>query len=132
MKFWFMLLILGWRLRWLAWRNADFRQAIAGKEMVMQWRTQAGHPSRWFRFSDQRVTAVGGIHDAADVTLNFQDAKYAAATLVESGKNQMVFMQGMQEGKIRIEGNAGELMWFMTLMKYIMPKKKKKTPSSAQ
>lgn len=126
MKFWLMLLVLGWRLRWLAWRNADFRQAIAGKDMVMQWRTQAGHPSRWFQFSNERVVARGGLHPKADVALNFQDAAYAAATLIEAGKNQMVFMQGMQEGKIKIEGNAGELMWFMTLMKYIMPKKKKK------
>ena len=47
MKFWLMLLILGWRLRWLAWRDKDFQQAIADKEMVMQWRTQAGNPSRW-------------------------------------------------------------------------------------
>ena len=126
MKFWLMLLILGWRLRWLAWRNKEFQQAIVAKDMVMQWRTHAGHPSRWYHFNNGQMRVHGGIHGDPTVTLNFENAKYAADTLMEAGKNQMVFMQGMQEGKIKIEGNAGELMWFMSLMKYIVPKKKNK------
>lgn len=126
MKFWLILLVLGWRLRFLAWRNEDFRKAIEGKELVMQWRTQAGNPSRWYRFSAGSVNVSGGLHAEPGVSLSFADASYAAETIMQAGKNQMIFMQGMQEGKITIEGNPGELMWFMGLMKYIMPKKKKK------
>ena len=68
----------------------------------------------------------GGIHGDTTVTPNFDNAAYAADTLMQAGQKSKVFMQGMQEGKIKIEGNAGELMWFMSLMKFIMPKKKKK------
>ena len=125
MKFWFMMLILGWRLRWLAWRNADFRKQLEHRDVVMQWRTRSGAPARWFHFKPGRVLARGSLHPQSSVTLDFEDATYAANALIESGKNQMVFMMGMQQGKIKISGDPGHLMWFMTLMKYIMPKKKK-------
>ena len=124
MKFWLILLVLGWRLRWLAWRNAEFRGKLAGKDMVMQWRTKAGAPARSFHFLPNRIIPRAGLHPNPSVTLSFEDAHYAVKTLMEAGKNQMAFMAGMQEGKIKIEGDASQLMWFMTLMKYIAPKKK--------
>lgn len=123
MRFWLILLLLGWRLRWLAWRNAEFREKLTGKDMVMQWRTKVGTPARSFHFLPNRIIARGGLHSKPTVTLSFDSADYAVATLIEAGKNQMVFMQGMQEGRIRIEGDASQLMWFMTLLKYVMPKK---------
>ena len=121
-----MMLILGWRLRWLGWRDAGFRKQLENRDIVMQWRTKAGKPARWFHFMTGRVSVGGGIHPKPSCTLSFEDAAYAADTLIESGKNQMAFMTGMQQGKIKISGDPGNLMWFMTLMKYIMPGKKKK------
>jgi hypothetical protein len=126
MKFWLMMLILGWRMRWLAWRDPEFRKQIESKDMVMQWRTEAGKPARWFHFCKGRVIARGGLHPDAKVTLKFESATYAFNTLVEAGKNQMVFMDGMQKGRIKVGGDASQLMWFMGLMKFIAPKKKKK------
>jgi hypothetical protein len=35
----------------------------------------------------------------------------------------MAFMEGMQAGDIKVEGDPGHLMWFMTLMKFILPKR---------
>lgn len=125
MKFWLILLILGWRMRWLAWHNEEFRSKLAGKDMVMQWRTKVGPPARSFHFLPNRIIPRAGLHPKPTVTLSFEDATYAVNTLMQASKNQMVFMQGMQEGKIRIEGDASQLMWFMTLMKYLAPKKKK-------
>lgn len=124
MKFWLILLVLGWRLRWLAWRNAEFRGKLAGKDMVMQWRTKAGAPARSFHFLPDRIVARSGLHPNPTVTLSFEDAPYAVQTLMQAGKDQMVFMTGMQQGKIIIGGDASQLMWFMTLMRFIAPKKK--------
>lgn len=124
MKFWLILLLLGWRLRWLAWRSAEFREKLVGKDMVMQWRTKDGTPARSFHFLPNRIIPRSGLHSKPTVILSFESASYAVATLIEAGKNQMVFMQGMQEGRIRIEGDASQLMWFMSLLKYVMPKKK--------
>ena len=124
MKFWLVMLILGWRMRWLAWRNPEFRKQIEKKGM--QWKTMSGKPARWFHFNNGRVIARGGIHEKPNVGLSFESADYAFQTLLESGKNQMVFMEGMQTGRIRIEGDPSQLMWFMGLMKFIAPKKKKR------
>ena len=125
MKFWLILLILGWRMRWLAWRNEEFRSKLASKDMVMQWRTKVGPPARSYHFLPNRIIPRAGLHPKPTVTLSFEDASYAVNTLMQASKNQVVFMQGMQEGKIKIEGDASQLMWFMTLMKYLAPKKKK-------
>lgn len=125
MRFRLVLLILGWRLRWLGRHNADFRKQLENRNVIMQWRTKAGAPARWFHFQPSGVTARGGLNPAPTVTLAFEDAAYAFATLQKAGKNQMAFMEGMQQGKIKIEGDPGQLMWFMTLMKFIMPRKKK-------
>lgn len=125
MKFRILLFILAWRMRWLAWRNPRFREQIERKDMIMQWRTRQGKPARWFHFRYGRVHSASGLHDQSRVTLNFESAEYAFNVLLASGKSQMVFMEGMQEGRIKINGDASQLMWFMTLMKYITPGKKK-------
>ena len=88
MKFWLVLLVLGWRLRWLAWRNAEFRKQLENRNVLMQWRTKAGAPARWFHFEPGRVRVGGGIHPAPTVTLSFADAAYAFATLQRASKNQ--------------------------------------------
>jgi hypothetical protein len=124
MKFWFVLLILGWRLRWLAWRNPEFREKLKDQDFVMQWRTEQGVPARSFHFLSGAVAVHGGLHNAPSISISFADAAYAFDTIKQAGKNQMVFMQGMQSGKIKLEGDMAKLMWFMGLMKYIMPKKK--------
>lgn len=124
--FWFILLVLGWRMKWVARRDPEFRKQFENKDMVMQWRTMSGSPARWYHFDHGRIHTGGGLHEKPKVGLNFKDSAYAVATLKESGKNQMVFMEGMQKGDIKIQGDPSQLMWFMGLMKFIMPKKKKK------
>jgi hypothetical protein len=125
MGFRIVMFILAWRLRWLGKHNEGFRKQLQKRQVVMQWRTFDGNPARWFHFQESGVVSSSGLHGQGTITLNFRDAAYAFTTLRISGKNQMVFMEGMQKGDIKIEGDAGQLMWFMSLMKYIMPGKKK-------
>src|SRR5690606_30210275 len=102
------------------------RKQLENREDVMQWRTRSGAPARGFHVKPGRDIARAGLHPHPSVTLDFEDATHAADALIESGKNEMEGMVGMQQGKIKSSGDPGHLMWFMTLMKYIMPKKKKK------
>ena len=125
MGFRLLMLILAWRLRWLGRHDEEFKQKLQKRQVVMQWRTFAGKPARWYHFQGSGVTSASGLHPQTSVALNFRDAAYAFATLKAAGKNQMVFMEGMQKGHIKIEGDAAQLMWFMSLMKHIMPKKRK-------
>lgn len=123
MKFRLVLLLLGWRLRWLARRNNGFRGQLEHRDVIMQWRTFDGAVARWYHFRPGRVVSRHGLNPAPSVTLNFKDAHYAFRTLQAAGKNQMAFMEGMQAGDIKVEGDPGHLMWFMTLMKFITPKR---------
>ncbi len=125
MGFRLLMWLLAWRLKWLGRHNDAFRAKLDKRQVIMQWRTFDGKPARWFHLQGSGVSSANTQHPEATVTLQFKDAGYAFATLKEAGKNQMAFMQGMQEGHIRIEGDAAQLMWFMSLMKYIMPGKKK-------
>lgn len=121
-----LMWVLSWRLRWLGKHNEEFRAKLDKRQVIMQWRTFGGAPARWFHFQTSGVTSGSGLHSKGTVTLNFRDAAYAFATLKAAGKNQMVFMEGMAKGDIRVEGDAAQLMWFMSLMKFIMPRKKKR------
>lgn len=134
MKFRFLLLILGWRMGWLARRREGFRAQLEQRDIVMQWRTFDGAVARWYHFQPGRVSSHAGLYPLQQssprpqpsLTLNFRDANYAVRTLQAAGNSQMAFMEGVQAGDIKIEGDASHLMWFMTLMKYITPAKKEK------
>lgn len=119
------MFLLALRLRWLAKHNQQFLQKLDKRQVVMQWRTYKGSPSRWYHLQTTGVTSASGLHGTPTVTLGFKDAAYAFATIRAAAKSQMAFMQGMQQGNIKIDGDAAEVMWFMSLMKYIAPKKKR-------
>lgn len=121
MKFRLLLLVLGWRLAWLARRHEGFRGQLQNRDVRMQWRTFDGAVARCYHFQPGRVASRHGLDPSPSVTLNFKDADYAFRTLRAAGKNQMAFMEGMQAGDIKVEGDPGHLMWFMTLMTFIMP-----------
>lgn len=126
MGFRVLLLVLRWRLQWLASRREAFRNKLAKRQVIMQWRTFDGAPARWFHFQGSGVTSGAGLHAKPTVTLEFRDAAFAFTTLKAAGANQMIFMQAMQAGDIKIKGDAAELMWFMSLMKHILPQKSPK------
>lgn len=126
MRFWILLLILGWRMRWLAKHDEKFREKLAGKDIVLQLRTASGKVARYYVIKDQQVAPHGGVHAKPSIALSFRDAKYAYETIMKAGKDQMVFMKGMGTKDIVVNGDPAEMMWFMSLMKFLPPKKKKK------
>ncbi len=92
----------------------------------MQWRTFDGAVARWYHFQPGRVGSHAGLNPEPSITLSFKDADYAVETLRAAGKSQVVFMEGMQAGDIKVEGDASQLMWFLSLLKHIAPAKKEK------
>ncbi len=127
MRFWILLLILGWRMRWLAKHNDAFREKLENKDVVLQFRTASGKVARYYVIQNQSVTPHGGIHPKPNMCMNFRDALYAYETIMKAGKDPMVFMKGMGTKDIVVTGEASEMMWFMSLMKFLPPKKKKKS-----
>lgn len=126
MRFWILLLILGWRMRWLARNNEKFREKLDNKDIVLQLRTASGNVARHYVVKDHSVTPHGGVHAKPTIALTFRDAQYAFETIMKAGEDQMVFMKGMGSKDIVVNGDPAEMMWFMGLMKFLPPKKKKK------
>lgn len=126
MRFWILLLLLGWRMRWLANHNDAFKDKLTGKDTVLQLRTASGKVARYYVIKDEQVTPHGGVHPKPTICLSFRDAKYAYETIMKAGKDQMVFMKGMGTKDIVVTGDPAEMMWFMSLMRFLPPKKKKK------
>lgn len=126
MKFWFLLLVLGWRMRWLANNNDAFKEKLEEKDIILQFRTESGKVARYFKIKDLKVKPCGGIHPKPSMCMAFKDAKYAYNTIMNASKDKMVFMKGMGSKEIVVTGEAQEMMWFMSLIKFFPPKKKKK------
>lgn len=120
-----VLWILGLRLRWLGNHNERFVEKLKGQNFTMQFRTFDGKAARAFRFADGKVEPLSGVIDNPSITLSFLDGHYALNTLMAAGKDQSVMMKGMQEQKVKIEGDYGKLMLFMQIAKYLGPQKKK-------
>jgi hypothetical protein len=117
---------LGLRLRWLGNHNEKFREKLKGQQFSMQFRTFDNAAARGFLFNDGQVEPVPGMIEKPSITLSFLDSHYALNTLMAAGKDQTVMMKGMQEQKVKIEGDYGKLMLFMQVAKYLPPQKKKK------
>ncbi|OUS06519.1 hypothetical protein A9Q81_03050 [Gammaproteobacteria bacterium 42_54_T18] len=126
MKFWIMLLILGWRMSWLSRHNEGFQKQLDGKDFVLQFRTIDGGVGRHYQVSNGSVTAFPGVHQQPSMTLSFKDSAYAFETIMAAGKDPAVFMKGMQAQDIKTDGDVSLMMWFMGISKYLPPKKKKK------
>ena len=125
MRFWILLLILGWRMRWLARHNEKFREKLANKDIILQLRTASGKVARYYVVRNDTVSPHGGLHSQPTIALTFRDARYAYDTIMKAGKDQMVFMKGMGSKDIVVNGDPAEMIWFMSLMKFLPPKKKK-------
>lgn len=127
LKFWFMLWFLGIRMWWLARKDEDFRRKLEDQDIILQFQTHDGKIARHYVIKDQRVHPKGGQCDNPSLTLSFKDAAYAIETIMKAGKDPMIFMKGMQTQEIKALGDVGLMMWFMGLVKFLKPKKKKKS-----
>jgi len=125
MLFRLVLWLLALRLRWLGKRNAEVQKRLQQQDFVMQWRTVGGKPARWYNFTPSGISSRKGLHPNAQTSINFSDAKTAIEVLKRSAKNQMAFMEAMQSGAVKVDGDASKLMWFMSLMPFIGPQKKR-------
>lgn len=120
-----VLWLLGLRLRWLGNNHEKFVEKLKGQDFTMQFRTFDGKAARAYHFADGKVEPLPGLVDKPSVTLSFLDGHFALNTLMAAGKDPSAMMKGVQEQKVKIEGDYGKLMLFMQVAKYLGPQKKK-------
>jgi len=123
MKFRFLLWMLGVLMSRASRSNPAFAQQLAGKDLTFQMQTADGKVARHYVVHKQRVTSHGGTAVSPAFCIAFKDAAFGFATLQAKNK-QLAFMQGIQDKHIQVVGNAGLVMWFQGLMKYLKPRKK--------
>lgn len=124
MKFRFLLWMLGLLMARASRSNPAFQQQLAGKDLAFQLQTTDGKVARHFVVRDQRVSSAAGPAASPAFSISFKDAAYGFATMQAKNK-QLAFMQGIQDKNIQVTGNAGLVMWFQGLTKYLKSRKKK-------
>ena len=134
MKFWVLLWILGFRMAWVSRRNDAFKNKLKGMDAVLQFQTENGGVARHYILKDNVVNHHRGVHPDPTMALIFKDSGYAFRAIAGAGKDPGIFMKGMQEKNIAITGDMSLMMWFMSIVKYLVPaflKKKKKKKAKA-
>ena len=126
MKFWILLWLLGWRMSWLARNNDEFKSKLEGKDVVIQFRTKSGKVARYFLVQQQSLRSVSGLHPEPTISLLFRDAGFAFDVILKTMKEKSAIMQAVGSRDIVLEGDAQEMMWLMSLFKYLPPRKKDK------
>ena len=130
MKFKLLLLALGVMMKRASKNKSEFKKVLEGKDMTFELSSEEG-PCRSYTIKDQTVSSARGkIVEAPEFAIRFETSAQGWEALT-SPKGQVVFMKGIQDKTIRIEGNPMEVMWFQkavekALPSMLQPKKKKK------
>lgn len=115
------LLIVGLvlRMKQLARTSAKFMELTHDREFRIQIGTDLGL-ARQIIVNHGQIETVAGAPEQADFLLQFADSEQGVKTLIKG--NPSVFMTGMQNGSIKMEGDFSLLVWFNKVAKLIPPK----------
>ncbi len=125
MKFRVLLWILGLLMKRASRSNEKFIKKLEGQDLTFQISSQDG-PVRHYVVKSQQVTSRGGQFATPAFEIAFTSADAGFKTLTAQNA-QLAFMKGIQDKQIVISGDFAKVMWFQNIIKYLMPKKKKKT-----
>lgn len=106
--------------------NPEFIAQLHGRNFVIQFTTESKRVARFYAVRKNRVYSRSGFHRQPSLTITFANAEYGFRTL--TARDKMAFMQGVQEQKIRVEGDFSLLMWFVGIAKYLKPSRRKPAP----
>ncbi len=107
------LILFGMALlfRYARWRNPEFRQRLAGKDLKVQIKTQDGKQGRLFLFQKGRVSSRSGVHADADFSLVFKTAEVAGRLLMPP-INQLQQIEAMKNFLFHPAGKDEDSVWF--------------------
>ena len=129
MKFRIVLWVLGFMLERASKNNPRFRRKLEGQDLTLEIGCEGGY-ARHFIIQNQAVMSYPGKASAPvflsrahepTIAITFDSAETGYEAL--AGKNrQLVMMSGLQDKRIKIEGNLLFLLWFQSLVKLLMAK----------
>ena len=109
-----ILLLLGLKLRWNAWRDASFRRQLRRLDRVVVIRTEDGRHARTYVFQDDTVRDHAGSDAQATAELVWSSASIAVQTMLSS--NPLHSFSAIGRGDLTITGNLQDALWFSDLV----------------
>lgn len=119
MKLEILLWFMARRMAGLARSNPEFASRLKGRDCVLQVQTADRAIVRHFHFTGGRVLSQAHAHAQPDLCIRFQSAESAFQALTSTDKK--IFVQGIQDKVIRVEGQYILLMWFAGLARFLRP-----------
>lgn len=121
LKFKFLLWMFTQLLKRQVRTNSDCAQYIAGKDLVLQIRTDAG-VGRYFVVCNGAIRSHAGLADNPRFTLSFKDAN-KGFSILSAKDSQAAFLRGLGSQDLVISGDFLEVMWFQGLTAFLQPPK---------
>ena len=110
---------LALRMKQLARTSPKFIELVHERQFRIQIGTDLGM-ARQIIVNNGHIDTVAGDAEKADFILQFADSEQGVKTLMKG--DPTAFMTGMQNGRIKMEGDFGLLVWFNQAAKLIPPK----------
>ena len=105
-----VLLLLGLKLRWSAWRHSDFRKRLKRVNRVIVIRTEDGRRARSYVFRNDTVRDHGGMDPDATAEMVWSDPDTAVRAMLSS--NPLDLFSAIGRGDMAIQGNLQDALWF--------------------
>lgn len=107
------------RMKQLSRTNPKFIELVHERQFRIQIGTSLG-VARQIIVDHGHISTAAGNEQPADFTLQFADSEQGVKTLIKGDAS--LFMAGMKDGTIKMEGDFGLLVWFNQAAKLIPPK----------
>lgn len=124
MKFSLLLFVLNMIFKRTAKKHESFRTKLKEKDYTMVIRTEDGKRGRFFIFRGGEIISGKGDKAGAEISLIWRDAE--TGFKVMSGGNNQAFMGALQNGSLKIAGDANLALTFMGVVGEMMKLMKKK------
>lgn len=128
MLFRLLLWILAWRINSLSKNNQEFKSIIDRyQHVVLQFRTEDNRVKRYYAFDSGATHSKAQVHQAPTMSFVFQSPKQAMTLIKKMGEqpqDKTIFIYGIRDGLIRIEGDMAYMTWFQAIAKFFGPAEK--------
>ncbi len=119
-KFKLLLLALGVMMKRASRNKPEFKKTLEGKDMTFEISSEEG-VCRSYTVKDERVTSSAGkVVETPEFAIRFDNSALGWSALTHP-KGQAIFMKGIQDKTIRVEGNPMQVMWFQKAVKKSLP-----------
>lgn len=128
MLFRFLLWILSWRINSLSKNSDGFKKVIGDYQVVLQFKTADHKVKRYYKFDAGKTSSKGEIHHAPTMAFVFKNASVAMDLIKKMGEaptDKTIFLMGIKEGNITIEGDMAYMTWFQAISNYFGPENAK-------